>query len=264
MVSGDPNFWAEKVESEGLWSLTLGSNGRIGGNADFGFQSAFKPTEMFKEREWDVLVQDPLTVPSKVKTGEEEYEAERSDAGFFDKIKGNTTETRVRDVREDVLVTPRATDVFQDAEDYQDAVFVNIPYTVPEGNFSDTRFSRTRGNSTSYERLDIAMPEIIGENFGEYVKDEVASGNLNEFVSALVQERGDTSEEVVGEVLAGEGEFGPRSATYFEKRDAFRETQNGDRYADNAMRRLEPGQTYEGSEVEEPATVSEIQRLNWQ
>jgi|GEM_PF-5029671 hypothetical protein len=114
MVSDDPNLWAEKVENEGMWSLTLGTNDRMGGNADFGYQSVFGETEMFKDDEFDVLVQDPLMVRSSIKVGEEEYEAERSDAGFIDKLKGDTTETRMRDVKEDVLVTPRAKDIFQD------------------------------------------------------------------------------------------------------------------------------------------------------
>jgi hypothetical protein len=263
MVSKDPNFWAERVENEGMWSLTLNSNDRIGGNADFGFCSVFYgETYMFKDDEWDVLVQDPLTVPSKEKVGEEEHEAERSDAGLIDLIKRDTTETKTRDVKEDVLVRPRAKDIFPDAEDYQDAVFVNIPYTIPE-SFAETQSYDTRGNDTGHTRLDIVMPgNKGGENFGEYVRDEMESGNLNNFVSALAQERGDASEEVVEEVLAGNGEFGPRSVTYSEKIDAYREAENNSKYADS-VRRLESDETYEDSKVEEPATVSKVQRLNW-
>lgn len=268
MKSEDACRWAEKVENEGMWSLTLGSYDRVGGNADFGFQSVFRDIDqrdLARQDEWDVLVQEPLIVPSKAKVGEEEYEAERSDAGLIDTIKGNTTETRMRDVQEDVLVRPRSKDIFENGKDYEDVVFVNIPYTLPEGNLSDTRFGNPRGNSPTYERLDIVMPEIIGESFGEYVRDEInsGSGNLNEFVSALVHERRDSSEELVEEILNGEGEFGPKSVTYSEKIDAHRQVKDNDRYADNPIRKLHSDETYEDSDIEEPAVVSEVQRRNW-
>lgn len=263
MVSGDPEFWAEKVQKEGMWSFTLGTNDRMGGNADLGYPSVLRVADSFKDEEWNVLVQDPLTVPSRVKTGEEQYQEERSDAGLIDRIKGDTTETRTRDVKEDILVKPREADIFQDGREYQDVVFVNIPYTLPDGKFADTRFSKSRGNQSSYERLDILMPQIIGGNFGEYVEEEMNSGNLNEFVSALVQEEGDNSEEVARAVLDGNGEFGPRSVNYFDLNDAYEQSKNNSRYADTPMRSLEPSDAYEDSDVDMPGSVSEIQRLNW-
>lgn len=263
-MSDDADYWVNKVENQGMWSITLGSNDRVGGNADFGFQSVLNRTDMYKDNEWNVLIQEPLTYPSEVKVGREQHEAEKEEPGLFEVIKGDTTEIRERDVTEDVLVKPRSKDIFEDGNDYEHPVHVSIPYTVPEENFSDSNFGCTRGNTSTYERIDILMPEYLGENLGDYLEEELNSrNNLNQFVSQLTQNRGDRSEQLVNEVLDGNGEFGPRDINRFEEIDAHTKFKDHPRFSDYPVRGLRGDESYQNSDIEEPDVVSEVQRLNW-
>ncbi|MFB6145090.1 MAG: hypothetical protein ABEJ99_01130 [Candidatus Nanohaloarchaea archaeon] len=240
----DSNYWADKVDEDGLYEVRI-ENSHRGGNADFG-----QPTSEMKEIDIYVRDDDHDFTAYVLETGYFPAQIERTEEknqNVVSSLLGSDPETET--AREPIWAAVRDRDIF-DSDSSQAVSLTSIPIDVRETDARDRK-----GGTAKYERIDIALPSWINaRNFGDYLESEYGeNGNLNEFGRALDDHVDYNLDAMIdqGVNLAPDG-----VESSFQSRDLL---ENGDKGRKLRASTTEMMGDYDNSEITEPSMIRQLE-----